>query len=91
MTFPREENILTQRAKEVNPVQEANKGQRESGRQRELDAMLEEALARPGVKEMMKVYHNWVNVSRVYESCLQATTPRGRVTTTGRSNAETVK
>ena len=87
MTFPREENILTQRAKEVNPVQEGNDGQRDSDRQRELDAMLEEALARPGVKEMMKVYHNWVNVSRVYESCLQATAPHGRVTTTDRPNA----
>ena len=49
-------------------MQEVNDGQRESGRQRELDAMLEEALARPGMKEMMKVYHNRVNVSRVYES-----------------------
>jgi len=87
MAFPREENILTQRAKGVNPVQERNDGQRESERQRELDAMLKEALARPGVKEMMKVYHNWVNVSRVYESCLQATTPRGRVTTTDHSKA----
>ena len=61
-------------------MQEGNDGQRESDRQRELDAMLEEALARPGVKEMMKVYHNWVNVSRIYESCLQAMTPHGRVT-----------
>lgn len=78
--FPREENILTQRAKEVNLVQEGNDGQRESDRQREPDAMLEEALARPGVKEMMKVYHNWVNVSRIYESCLQAMPPHGRVT-----------
>ena len=85
--FPREGNGLTQRAKEVNLVQEDNDGQRESDRQRGLDAMLEEALARPGVKEMMKVYHNWVNVSRVYESCLRAMTPHGRVTTTDRSNA----
>ena len=77
MMFPREGNVLTQRAKEVNSLQEVNNGQRESGRQRELDAMLEEALARPGVKEMMKVYHSWLNVSRVYESYLQATTPRG--------------
>ena len=68
-------------------MQEVKGSQRESNRQRELDAMLKEALARPGVKEMMKVYHNWANVPRVYESCLQATAPHGRVTTTNRSNA----
>ena len=68
-------------------MQEVNDGQQDSDRQRELDTMLEEALARPGVKEMMKVYHGWVNVSRVYESYLQATTPHGRVTTTDHSNA----
>ena len=43
--------------------------------QRELDTMFKEALARPGVKEVMPVYHSWVNVSPVYESYLQATTP----------------
>ena len=68
-------------------MQDVNGGQRESDRQRELDTMLEEAMARPGVREMMKVYHGWVNVSRVYQSYLQATIPHGRVTTTDQSNA----
>ena len=68
-------------------MQDVNGGQRESDRQRELDTMLKEAMTRPGVRDMMKVYHGWVNVSRVYQSYLQATTPHGRVTTTDHSNA----
>ena len=66
---------------------EVNDGQREPDRQRELDTKLEEALARPGVKEVMKVYHSWVNVSPVCELYLQATPPHERVTTTDHSNA----
>ena len=68
-------------------MQEVNGGQRESDRQRDLDTLLEEALARPGVKEMMKVYNSWMNVSPVYESYLQATAPHEKVTTTDHSNA----
>ena len=71
----------------MNLTQDVNGDQRESDRQRELHTMLKEAMARPGVREIMKVYHGWVNVSRVYESYLQATTPHGRVTTTDHPNA----
>ena len=49
--------------------------------------MLKEALALPGVKEVMKVYHGWVNVSSIHESYLQARTPRENATITDHSNA----
>ena len=68
-------------------MQEVTGGQRESERQLDLDTMLEEALARPGVKEVMKVYHNWQTVSPIHESYLQITTPHEKVTTTDHSNA----
>ena len=68
-------------------MQKVKRDQQGSGRQEELDDMLKEALALPGVKEVMKVYHGWVNVSSIHESYLQARTPRENATTTDHSNA----
>lgn len=59
---------------------------RRSERARAHDAMLETALARPGVREVMKVYRNWQHRDRGLDAWRKATEAGERVATTDRSN-----
>lgn len=61
---------------------------RQSGSEREQEhaAMLEAALARPGVREVMQVYGGWREKDRELDAYRAATEAIGRVTTTDRSN-----
>ena len=51
------------------------------------DAMLQEALSRPGVREVMQVYENWRKANQGFSAYRLATRGQGRVTTTNRTNA----
>ncbi len=64
---------------------EANK---RSGSRREQDhaAMLEAAMARPGVREVMQVYGGWQGKDRGLDAYRAATRAPGRITTTNSSN-----
>ena len=57
-----------------------------SERERERAAMLEAALARPGVREVMQVYGGWREKDRELDAYRAAAETTGRVTTTDRSN-----
>ena len=57
-----------------------------SKRERECDAMLEEALKRPGAREVMQVYQNWEEADQGLDSYRQATKEPMRMTTTDRTN-----
>ena len=57
-----------------------------SEREREHAAMLEAALARPGVREVMQVYGGWREKVRELDAYRTAAGTIGRVTTTDRSN-----
>ena len=59
----------------------------DSGREREHDAMLEAALARPGVHEVMDVYRGWREKDRGLDACRSATKVPGRTTTSNSSDA----
>ena len=59
----------------------------ESGREQEHARMLEEALARPGVREAMKVYGLWQESDRGLDPHRSATKRTERITTTDSSNA----
>ena len=59
----------------------------DSQRQHELDTMLEEALARPGIKEVMEVYQNWQSLERGHDPYRRALRSPGKVTTTDHANA----
>jgi len=63
---------MARRSTEKNP-QPANR-----------DALLEEALSRPGVREAMEVYQNWRKADRHVADWRAASTPRLAVTTTDR-------
>ena len=56
-----------------------------SRREREHAAMLEAALARPGVREVMDVYRGWQEKDRGLDAYRSATKAPGRVTTTNSS------
>ena len=58
-----------------------------SGREREHDAMLEAALARPGVREVMEVYRGWQEKDRGLDAYRSATKAAGRTTTSNSSEA----
>ena len=58
-----------------------------SGRERDHAEMLEAALARPGVREVMKVYGGWQEKDRGLDAYRSATKTPGRVTTTDSSKA----
>ena len=49
-------------------------------------AMLREALARPGVREVMEVYRNYQNADRGLDSYRLAAKPTERVSTTDHAN-----
>ena len=59
----------------------------DSQRQHELDTLLKEALARPGVKEVMEVYQNWQRSERGYDPYRRVLSPPGKVITTDHANA----
>ena len=59
----------------------------ESTRAEAYDAMLQEALSRPGVREVMEVYQNWRKVDQALSAYRQATKRQGQVTTSNRTNA----
>jgi len=62
-------------------------GQRaRSRREREHKEMLEAALARPGIREVMQVYGEWREKDRVLDACRAAMRDPGRMTTTDSSN-----
>jgi len=50
------------------------------------DALLEEALSRPGVREAMEVYQNWRKADRQLADWRRASAPRRIVKTTDRVN-----
>lgn len=58
-----------------------------SRRAREHAEMLEAALARPGVREVMDVYRGWQEKDRGLDAYRSATKVHGRVTTTNSSKA----
>ena len=58
-----------------------------SRREREHAEMLEAALARPGVREVMDVYRGWQEKDRGLDAYRSATKATGHVTTTNSSKA----
>ncbi len=61
---------------------------RSSKRAVERDAMLREALARPGVREVMKVYGGWQQADRGLDAYRAASRKGGIVTTTDHANTQ---
>ena len=57
-----------------------------SKRAREQDAMLKEALARPGVREVMKVYGDWREIDKELDAYRAATKIAPAITTTDHAN-----
>ena len=57
-----------------------------SRREREHTEMLEAALARPDVREVMKLYGEWQEKDRGLDAYRSATTELGRIVTTNSSN-----
>ncbi len=55
-------------------------------REQERSAMLEEALARPGVREVMKIYGQWQRKDRGLESYRAATAELFQISTTDHTN-----
>lgn len=50
------------------------------------DAMLQEALSRPGVREFMEVYRNWQDVDKDLEAYRKASRHRNEITTSDRTS-----
>ena len=61
---------------------------RSSKRAAEHDAMLKEALARPGVREVMEVYGGWRQANKGLDAYRAASRRVGVVTTTDHANAQ---
>ncbi len=59
-----------------------------SNREQEHAAMLKEALARPGVREVMQVYQNYQKADKGLDSYRQATKHSEIVITTDHANAQ---
>lgn len=57
-----------------------------SKRERERAAMLEEALGRPGVRQVMEVYQNWQRADRAMEPYRLAAKQQETVTTSDHAN-----
>ena len=51
------------------------------------EAMLQEALSRPGVREFMEVYQNWQEVDKNLNLYRQAIKPQTETTTSDHANA----
>lgn len=58
----------------------------QSKREQEHAAMLEEALSRPGVRQVMEVYQNWQKADRAMEPYRLAAKQHETVTTTDHAN-----
>ena len=58
-----------------------------SKREQEHARMLEAALARPGIREVMQVYGGWLEADRGLDAYRSATTRPERIITTNSSNA----
>lgn len=65
-----------------------NTDKRSSKRAAEHDAMLKEALARPGVREVMEVYGGWRQADKGLDAYRAASRRAGVVTTTDHANAQ---
>ena len=63
---------------------------REQEQEQEHATMLKEALARPGVREVMEVYQNWQQADRWLDSYREATKEPQIITTTDHANFSTV-
>lgn len=59
---------------------------RDSERAREHDRMLEEAMARPGVRDFIQVYESWRMRDRALDPYRAITRKRGRITITDGTN-----
>ena len=59
-----------------------------STRTEQHEAMLKEALARPGVREVMEVYGAWRQVDRELDAYRAATRTAETITTTDHANAQ---
>ncbi len=59
----------------------------DSERERERTKMIEAALARPGIRELMAVYDRWQEKDRGLDAYRAATKAAGRVTTTDSTKA----
>ena len=57
-----------------------------SKRAQEQDAMLKEALARPGVREVMRVYEEWRQIDGALDAYRAATKTAPTITTTDHAN-----
>ena len=58
----------------------------DSGHEQEHANMLKEALARPGVREVMDVYQNWQRADHGLDSYREATKESQIITTTAHAN-----
>ena len=59
---------------------------RPSTRERSRAELLKEALERPGIREVMRVYEDWRQVDRGLDSYRAATREPHRITTTDHAN-----
>ena len=69
-------------------VDTEDKTHEKSEREEARDEMLEAALARPGVREVMEVYYSWWEKDRALDAYREATKMPERWTTTDRSNPD---
>ena len=60
----------------------------DSGHEQEHANMLKEALARPGVREVMDVYQNWQRADHGLDSYREATKDPQIITTTDHANVQ---
>ncbi len=58
-----------------------------SEREKQHQQMLEAAISRPGIREIMEVYGNWEEKDRGLEAYRSVTKQRGYITTTSSSTA----
>lgn len=65
----------------------AKEGEEERTRAEAHDAMLQEALSRPGVREFMEVYQNWRKAESGIDHYRRTVKRRGKVTTSDRTSS----
>lgn len=65
---------------------ESEKKVRKSQRQKQQTDLLEEALSRPGIREVMLVYQGWEQVERNMDSYRTVANERGTVSTSDHAN-----
>ena len=77
--------LPTFQTREENQTESTMKN-RESGRAQEHAALLEEALSRPGVRDVLEVYNSWRDLDQGLESYRLATKAPETITTTNYTN-----